>query len=184
MIDWTNKQEVLIGLDRWPDIFADGFRSILSALGELAASKAAELAPVGAGSSPTGHLSNSIQSGEPYPYRTGWAVDFGTPAVYGAVIEYGRRPGSRMPPIQAIADWVWQTRHRFPEVQDEDDARRIAYPIAKAIAKKGFANAPDGPGKGWGMRRRGGEYAISKSDIIIEQGKAWISRKCEEAVNG
>jgi hypothetical protein len=52
---------------------------------------------------------------------------------YSGVIEFGRRAGSRFPPPDAIKRWA-QRRLQL----SEDDAKRIAYPIARAIAKRGL----------------------------------------------
>lgn len=52
---------------------------------------------------------------------------------YAGVIEYGRRGNSAMPPLKAIEDWA---RRRLGLSQKE--AKRAAFPIAKAIAKRGL----------------------------------------------
>lgn len=52
---------------------------------------------------------------------------------YGGVIEGGRRPGSRFPPLDAIRDWA-QRRLGL----SKKEAASAAYPIAKAIARRGL----------------------------------------------
>lgn len=52
---------------------------------------------------------------------------------YAGVIEGGRRPGSRFPPMKLVARWA-QRRLGL----SEKEAARAAYPIAKAIAKRGL----------------------------------------------
>jgi hypothetical protein len=54
-------------------------------------------------------------------------------APYAGVIEYGRRPGARMPPLAPIAQWA-QRRLGL----SEGDARAAAYLIARAIARRGL----------------------------------------------
>jgi len=184
VIKWEDKEALLSTIRKFPDVFAEGFQAILIAVVEVANSKASELAPVGGGGGPGGHLANSFGHGEPYPTTTGWAIDFGTPVEYGEVIENGRSPGSTPPPIREIAQWIWETRYRFPSVKTEDDAIALAYPIARSIGKKGFSTAPDGPGKGWGMLAKGSAYAEGKADKIIEDGKTWIDQEITRLLNG
>ncbi len=54
-------------------------------------------------------------------------------APYAAVIEYGRRPGSRPPPVEPIARWA-QRRLRLPYEQ----AKGIAFGIARSIGRRGL----------------------------------------------
>lgn len=53
-------------------------------------------------------------------------------ANYAAVIEYGRRPG-RFPPSAAIVDWA---QRRLGLTREQ--AKAAAFPIARAIAKRGL----------------------------------------------
>lgn len=56
---------------------------------------------------------------------------------YAGVIEFGRRPGSRVPPIKAIAKWAQRKLGLT-----EEEAKQAAYPIAKSIARKGIEGRP------------------------------------------
>lgn len=102
-------------------------------------------------------------------YRRGWqARDLDTGAViyndvpYAAIIEGGRRPGARMPPVQIILDWVRKKRigntfigpiqpthgprpskgqgRRLTARQDTVERQQwwISLQIARAIAKRGI----------------------------------------------
>lgn len=51
---------------------------------------------------------------------------------YGLVVEKGRRAGAAMPPREALVEWIAQ---KFGV--DEDQARKLSWPVARAIAKKG-----------------------------------------------
>lgn len=51
---------------------------------------------------------------------------------YAGVIENGRRPNSRMPPVQAIARWLQRARG-----MSRKEAESVAWGVAKSIAKKG-----------------------------------------------
>jgi hypothetical protein len=66
------------------------------------------------------------------PPRTDITGDVFTPLVYGVVVERGRKPGRRSPPVRAIELWVvrkgFVPRHK---------ARDVAYVIARAIGAKG-----------------------------------------------
>lgn len=70
-------------------------------------------------------------------------------APYAAIIEEGRRPGQRMPPLAAIIEWVKRKgigraygpnqagKRRVSKALSDSAARGIAYVIARAIAKRG-----------------------------------------------
>ena len=73
-------------------------------------------------------------------YKRSWKVEalpdgarLYNDAPYAAVIEYGRRPGARHPPLAAIRDWAMR---RLGLSQEQ--AQRAAFPIARAIAKRGL----------------------------------------------
>ena len=74
-----------------------------------------------------------------------------TPKIHGAVLEAGRKPGSRMPPINAIARWVHLREQRgdldipdqfWPKTPDGQQrakaVRRFAYVVARSIAVFGI----------------------------------------------
>jgi len=52
---------------------------------------------------------------------------------YAGVIEYGRRPGSKRPPVEAIARWA-QRKFSMPYPQ----ARRVSFAIARSIGRRGI----------------------------------------------
>lgn len=89
-----------------------------------------ELTPRGV--SAQGGLSGSIH-GEVVPYGDGLAAVVGTPLEYGAVIELGRRPHKRMPPVDPIA--LWAVRKLGVEEKDADE---VGLAIARKIAARGF----------------------------------------------
>lgn len=184
-IDWKNRESVLAAVKRYPAIFYDEYRVGLMAMGDLLVASVVEKTPVGGGSSPTGHLSNSIQAGEPKPSRNGMAIQIGTPAEYAEVIEHGRTPGQQMPPVEDIAVWVWERKHLFgDDVKTEKDAMRIAYPIALSIARNGFKTAAEGEGQGWGMFGRAMKEDMAQLEAMGDEMKERIERRCTEAFNG
>lgn len=72
--------------------------------------------------------------------KTADGVAIYNPLLYASVIEEGRRPGSKMPPIDEIARWVLRkglVKGRRG-VAREKAARGIAFVIARGIARKGM----------------------------------------------
>lgn len=59
------------------------------------------------------------------------------PSNYADVIEWGRNPGS-MPPVDALVDWV----RRKLGIDNEAEARSVAFAIATAIKQRGMAPSP------------------------------------------
>jgi hypothetical protein len=51
---------------------------------------------------------------------------------YGLVVEKGRRAGAAMPPREELVEWIAQ---KFGV--DEEQARKLSWPVARAIAQKG-----------------------------------------------
>lgn len=58
----------------------------------------------------------------------------GTNSEHGPANEFGRRAGAPMPPVSEIRDWA-----KRKGIKDPD---RAAYPIARAIARRGTPAAP------------------------------------------
>jgi hypothetical protein len=61
-------------------------------------------------------------------------------APHAAIIEHGRRPGSRMPPVRVIAEWLEQkmrgsVKGRKSRLQQ---ASRLAFVVARAIGRRGL----------------------------------------------
>lgn len=52
----------------------------------------------------------------------------GQAADYAPVMEFGRRPGAKPPPVEPIREWA--RRHGLPE--------KAAFPIARSIGRKGI----------------------------------------------
>ena len=62
-------------------------------------------------------------------------------APYAAVIDLGRRPGSKMPPVDAILNWVMHKKlggFKGKYASRRQAARGLAFAIARSIAKKGM----------------------------------------------
>ena len=90
----------------------------------------------------------------------------GTPLEYGIVIEEGRRPGQRMPPVGPIALWAQRKLGVSGKV-----ARSVGFVIARSIGKKGF--------KGAHMFRK----AWERSERWVQDELATIADKVVERLN-
>lgn len=115
----------------------------LATSGELVVAAVIEKAPVS-----DGIFVSSVSSTAPTATQGGWRVDVGDNCNYGEVLEFGRKPGGRMPPVDALTPWVWSHRRFFPDVETEEDAQGVALNIARRIAARGFAPPHE---KGWRM---------------------------------
>ena len=80
----------------------------------------------------TGQLRASITHEiiNPWPNLIG---QVGSPKEYAIVMEFGRRPGARMPPVDAIQYWVVR-KLGIPT----EEAESVAWAIAKHIARHGI----------------------------------------------
>jgi hypothetical protein len=94
----------------------------------------------------SGNLLNSLTSKVRIRYNKP-TVDFtvkGDAGQYADVIEYGRKPNSRMPPVSAIEQWIrikpLKLRNRQGEFikSTESAIKSAAYAIAKSIGEKGI----------------------------------------------
>ncbi len=74
--------------------------------------------------------------GETAATGNSFSAVIGTPLEYGAVVELGRRPGKRQPPIEPIALWA----RRKLGVSDKE-ARSVGFLIARKIGREGFEGA-------------------------------------------
>lgn len=57
--------------------------------------------------------------------------------VHAPRVEFGRKAGNRMPPVAAIRKWI-QTKFSIPYRR----ARKLAWPVARAIARDGYRGRP------------------------------------------
>ena len=75
-------------------------------------------------------LSNSIEN--KVTNMRGEVGIYGNAMKYGYVQEFGRKPGGRMPPVDALKGWA---RRRLGD-------ENLAFPVARSIAKKGTKPQP------------------------------------------
>lgn len=184
LIKWRNKSSVRAAVGRWPEIFEREIIAFLEVSALKLAGRTADLAPVGIGAG--GNLANSIVAQRPAPIANGWQVHYGTSVEYAEVIEYGRTPGSAMPPVDELARWVWL---KGPQLgfafETEEEAAEIALNIARKIAKYGFASGPVpgvNGGTAWAMFRRAREemYDEIRRDMLAMRRK--IAAECNASL--
>ncbi len=102
--------------------------------------------------------------GETVKNKNGITGIVGSPLEYADVIEYGRKPGSRIPPIQPIALWAEKKLGL-----SRQQAIQAAFPIARKIAIFGFKTWPNGARmfeKGW---EKVEDFAISELGKVPEK---------------
>lgn len=87
-----------------------------------------------------------------------------TPLLYGAPIEFGRKPG-KMPPVDALELWV------IRKLGISQDSRGVAYVIARAIARRGI--------KAVGMFSKGLEAAMPGIHRLWQATEAKIAARIE-----
>lgn len=106
-----------------------------------------------------GKLEGSInhQIISPFPNLAGLV---GSPLPYSIVVEKGRRPGQRMPPVDALAIWAI----RVLKVS-RDESERVGWALAKHIAKHGFS--PEGQVGPKGARMF--EEGLKASELEIQK---------------
>ena len=83
----------------------------------------------------SGRLANSFQIGD-VDGTKGYSIIFDE---YGEIVDSGRRPSQKMPPIKPILDWVREKGIKGTSRQSQES---IAFAIAKTIQKKGYRPQP------------------------------------------
>ncbi len=126
-IDLTGIDETVANIDGFPADLGRELGIAMESSLQLLQGQVSDRAPVNVGA-----LRDSInhQIISPFPNLVG-AV--GTPLLYGVVMEHGREPGGKMPPVDAIKLWVVRKLGL-----SGDEATSVAWAVAKSIAKKGI----------------------------------------------
>jgi len=126
-IDLTGLEAAVAELESFPALLGRELTTAMESSLQTLEREVASRTPVN-----TGQLRSSIGHSivSPFPDLVG---QVGTPKEYGIVMEYGRKPGSRMPPVDAIQYWVVRKLQL-----SADEAESAAWAIAKSIAKKGI----------------------------------------------
>lgn len=88
--------------------------------------------PQGIGGTQSGLRASIFGEIQESPFAVWGRVSSSLP--YAVVVEYGRTPGRRMPPVAALIPWV---RFRFG-IADEAEAKGVAFAVAKLIEKEGM----------------------------------------------
>ena len=171
-IEWKNKESVISHLRGMNRVFREELELAMDLSAEILVGATIEGTPVA-----DGILASSIHHSGVIQDAGGMRVEIGDSTPYGEVIAKGRKPGSRMPPVEALIGWVWSHRTYFDDVETESDAKGIAFLIARNIARRGFASAPDGEGKGWDMYAKALEAKEDEIMAIFERAKRRIGTR-------
>lgn len=116
-----------------PQVLRSEMRTVLGVIARRVEKEVVEKTPRGVGAA--GGLAGSIH-GEVIPRGDGVIGIVGTPIEYGEVVELGRRPGKRMPPVEPIALWAVR-KLGIPE----EEAGSVGLAIARKIKHHGFEGA-------------------------------------------
>ena len=126
-VNVSGLEETAASVDAYPQFVSQELNAAMGSALQLLEGQIASRTPVN-----TGQLRQSIthQILSPFPNLVGSA---GSPQPYAPVMEEGRRPGAKMPPVDAIKLWVVRKLGIPPE-----EADGVAFVIARSIARKGI----------------------------------------------
>ena len=125
---------VLEGLARLHGgIVEEEVRAVLEIVAARVEKTVVERTPRGVGGE--AGLAGSIH-GEVVSYGRGLQAVIGTPVEHGEVVEMGRRPDKKRPPVEPIALWAIRKLGVSAE-----EAKGIGFVIARKIGKEGFEGA-------------------------------------------
>jgi len=127
---------------QFPDVVREETETVLKIVVARLEKDVEEGTPAGVGG--VSGLRGSIH-GQVVNYGGSLAGIVGTPLAHGEVIELGRRPGKRRPPVEALIPWV----RSIIGITDEKEQRGVAFAIARKIGAEGFKGAHMF-GKAWG----------------------------------
>lgn len=97
-------------------------------------------------------------------------------------VEFGRRAGAKMPPIDTIKNWI-SIKGIVPDGRNPKikDPQQLAYPIAKAIARDGIRPRKLLEGTGLVNTYTNGQYGFAEAnDAFIQLIKTEIVRQLEQ----
>ena len=118
---------------KWPDVVRSETTAVMDLVVRRIEAEVVSGTPLGVGGAAglAGSIFGEVESGM---HRVTGIV--GTPLEYGEVVELGRRPGARMPPVAPIALWAQRKLG-----VDADEAESVGFAIARKIAVHGFEGA-------------------------------------------
>lgn len=176
-IEWTDRTSVLAAVAAYGDIVRQEVFQALSVAGDLVVAGVIEKSPVSDGT-----FTSSISATDPhYDSLAGWGVDVGDNCNYGEVLENGREPGSRMPPVEPLTMWVISHLRFFPGVETEEQAEGVALNIARKIAKRGFAPPHTDGWKMYYLAARDGGRVVGQVESVFARAARKIAARCEKA---
>ncbi len=127
-LDTRELEEMLRSIPKAEGIIAENAEATMGASVDLVVGEVAARTPVN-----TGALRGSIAGHVRGRFPADLTGTITTPLIYGAPVEFGRQPGRKQPPLDAIELWV-----RRQLGISGDEARSAAYVIARAIGRRGI----------------------------------------------
>ena len=115
-----------------PERLLPAIRAALAESVALLEKEVRQRTPQGVGGTQSGLRGSIFGEIQESPFSVRALVSSSLP--YAVVVEYGRTPGRRMPPVAALIPWV---RLRFG-IADESEAKGVAFAVAKVIEKEGM----------------------------------------------
>ena len=128
-IDLQGMEDVIGDVETFPQSVGHELSLAMEQSLQLLEGQVADRTPVGVSGNLRSSISHQILTG--FPNLTGAVF---SPLPYAIVMEEGRKPGAKMPPVAAIALWLY----RKGIVTDRKEIRGAAWAVAKSIAKKGI----------------------------------------------
>lgn len=128
--------EMVNRLNRAPEVMATELRRAMQASLLLVEADARSNASRDTGRL-AGSISSSIQGDGLQLVGT-----VGPSVQYGRFVEFGRRAGARMPPVNALIPWVQRHFHAPRERVTATTLRSEAYALARSIARRGIPPQP------------------------------------------
>ena len=168
-IDLSDINEAVADLETFPLDLSRELTLAMNLSLEFVKGQVAVRTPVNAGTL-RDSLNHQIVS--PFPNLVG-AV--GSPLQYAETIEKGRRPGSKMPPVDAIALWAVRKLGLSPE-----EAEGAAWAIAKHIAKHGFSPRGEVGPTGKKMFKEGYEAATPHVNQLFDSAVARATARAND----
>lgn len=118
-----------------PDRLAPALAAALVESGAVLEKEVGSRTPQGVGGAGSGLRASWFWDLRESPLKS--ELIFGSSLAYAIPVEFGRRPGQRMPPVQALIPWV----EKFIALKEGETVEGVAFVIARSIARKGTTGA-------------------------------------------
>jgi len=138
-----------------PERLAPAIAAALAESGAVLEKEVGSRTPQGVGGAGSGLRASWFSELREGPFKS--ELVFGSSLAYAIPVEFGRRPGQRMPPIQALIPWV----EKFLTLKEGETVEGVAFVIARSIARKGTFGAH--------MAYQGAEAALPQIERVFAE---------------